>query len=835
VHIQRPFTFATLVILFAALTLSACGGGGSDSGTPPVTAPSNLSYSSPQVYSVGTAITTLTPTVTGTVSSYAVSPALPAGLTLNTTSGAISGTPTALAAQAKYTVTATNSGGSTTFDLTLTVNDMQPGAITYPAPKLALATGVRMTDLTPKVAGGGATTGWSIDPALPAGLSFRTTDGTIYGTPTADSAATTYTIAATNSGGQATYSLSLSVQSGVVVDLGHADAIVVLRFDGSRVFSVDASGHWVLWYYASGAQIASGDSTGCAGPCTADDFVGQSIVIQTAGGFEIRAASDGHVLGTIALPHPSAVISADWAMLASDGSYLVTGNTAAGGLQVWSTTGTSLLSKATGTYAPKYLYAAPGELRAAITVGGAHVIETTSIATGLSTNGPSFAGTFDEWFVDGNRFQTEIDQINNNAVTSVTVYTYSAAGNQDDVTTLSAAGNLQGTGNWFASYVGGSIYVYKVGASGTAAGSYAIQSGNYSVSPGLFSAAGQATNGGQTLTLVDVTGTTPAVTVAALPPGGGDTYPYIHTALSATQWLTGSYAGVLFDGASTVNAPRFLDYGAAWSIAGAANRFAIATASGRILHFNATTGAQESPGSIADLSTKVTLSSDGATLAAAGAYVALTGTELVNVHKTRVYSLPGEGLVSTWPANNIDLPSPDIDLSASGTVLAQTFQANSITGGAPTWTVPSGSYCATIRLSPDGTQIACADGSLNSQLFANTSGSAGTAINGIAVGWLDNGHVLVNHYVREPGNRVFDHATVDSPTGVELSQPPLPELPFVQVLGADSVYSQDRNSIYTVSSGAATWLSPTASRGIGAVAGANVVFASGHSVLSLPH
>jgi hypothetical protein len=66
-------------------------------------------------------MTPLSPTVTGTIASYSVSPALPAGVSLSTTSGAISGTPTASAAQATYTITATNATGSTTFAWVLTV------------------------------------------------------------------------------------------------------------------------------------------------------------------------------------------------------------------------------------------------------------------------------------------------------------------------------------------------------------------------------------------------------------------------------------------------------------------------------------------------------------------------------------------------------------------------------------------------------------------------------------------------------------------------------------------------------------------------------------------
>ena len=71
----------------------------------------------------GTPITANSPTSTGgPVASYSVSPALPAGLTLSATTGIISGTPTAVAATANYTVTASNSAGSTTATLTITVN-----------------------------------------------------------------------------------------------------------------------------------------------------------------------------------------------------------------------------------------------------------------------------------------------------------------------------------------------------------------------------------------------------------------------------------------------------------------------------------------------------------------------------------------------------------------------------------------------------------------------------------------------------------------------------------------------------------------------------------------
>lgn len=59
--------------------------------------------------------------VTGTVTSYTISPALPAGLSMSAATGAISGTPTTADATASYLVTASNSGGSTTASITMTV------------------------------------------------------------------------------------------------------------------------------------------------------------------------------------------------------------------------------------------------------------------------------------------------------------------------------------------------------------------------------------------------------------------------------------------------------------------------------------------------------------------------------------------------------------------------------------------------------------------------------------------------------------------------------------------------------------------------------------------
>jgi len=83
--------------------------------------PNHLSYPSPTAGTVGMSLGPLVPTVAGTVEHYAVTPALPPGVALDSKSGVIAGTPSAASSLAPYTITASSLPGNTSFILLLTV------------------------------------------------------------------------------------------------------------------------------------------------------------------------------------------------------------------------------------------------------------------------------------------------------------------------------------------------------------------------------------------------------------------------------------------------------------------------------------------------------------------------------------------------------------------------------------------------------------------------------------------------------------------------------------------------------------------------------------------
>jgi hypothetical protein len=128
--------------------------------------PDNLTYSQPvAIYLQGKVIAPNLPTATGgAITKFSVHPSLPDGLSLNTGSGEITGTPTTLQEEKPYTITGSNQDGGTLATITIAV--VNSGAF-EPGASLATSryyhTATKLDDGKILVAGGrnNVTSGWA--------------------------------------------------------------------------------------------------------------------------------------------------------------------------------------------------------------------------------------------------------------------------------------------------------------------------------------------------------------------------------------------------------------------------------------------------------------------------------------------------------------------------------------------------------------------------------------------------------------------------------------------------------------------------------------------------
>jgi hypothetical protein len=132
-------------------------------------------------------------TATSSPTSFGASP-LPAGLVVNTSTGVISGTPTAVGTTA-VTITATNAGGTGSASLTVTITAPSPPAITSPL----TATATVGLPFSYQISASHAPTSYGAS-GLPTGLVVNTTTGVITGTVSAP-VTKTFTVSATNIAG----------------------------------------------------------------------------------------------------------------------------------------------------------------------------------------------------------------------------------------------------------------------------------------------------------------------------------------------------------------------------------------------------------------------------------------------------------------------------------------------------------------------------------------------------------------------------------------------------------------------------------------------------------
>lgn len=194
----RPVATTTFV-------LSATNAGGTATTSATVTIgdpPAGLSYvMNPVTYPAGLAVVPNLPFSTGgAITAYDVSPDLPTGLSIHPTTGILTGTPAEETATATYTVTGSNAVGTTSVALVLTVGPPPPPTISA------------FTATPPSVAAGGSSVlAWTVTGATT--LSIDHGVGTVTGTSVTvtPTAATTYRLSATNSGGTSTADVTVQV------------------------------------------------------------------------------------------------------------------------------------------------------------------------------------------------------------------------------------------------------------------------------------------------------------------------------------------------------------------------------------------------------------------------------------------------------------------------------------------------------------------------------------------------------------------------------------------------------------------------------------------------
>ncbi|KAK8791790.1 hypothetical protein WA158_005167 [Blastocystis sp. Blastoise] len=260
---EGGFSFQECPIGYTGIRRRGCTAGvfGEEQNLCDLIAPTGFSYTgSPFTFHKSVPVN-ISPVINGAALTVTITPSLPSGLTINPTTGSITGTPLANAVLTTYTVTATNTAGSVTTTVMMQIDTASCAAdgtwpiteagqqatlacldtinyegsrtrlcqVGYPAvwgsvvdgcqlkmPTIMYSTttinGYKSDAITPIIATvtGGSLNPLTIAPSLPTGLSFNAQNGQISGTPVAASTSS-YTVTASNARGQATAVITITI------------------------------------------------------------------------------------------------------------------------------------------------------------------------------------------------------------------------------------------------------------------------------------------------------------------------------------------------------------------------------------------------------------------------------------------------------------------------------------------------------------------------------------------------------------------------------------------------------------------------------------------------
>ena len=220
---------------------------------------------------------------------------LPAGLSLGSSTGILSGTPTA-AGVATFTVRATNAAGSNSKQLSLTVNaPATPPSIVTSSPLPSAVTGAAYSQTL--VASGTTPITWAVTSGtLPAGLTLGSSTGILSGTPTA-AGVSTFTVSATNAAGSNSKQLSLTVTApatppSIVTSSPLPSALTGAAYSQALVATGTTPITWAVTSGTLPAGLTLGSSTGIlSGTPTAAGVFTLTVSATNTGGSDSKQLS----------------------------------------------------------------------------------------------------------------------------------------------------------------------------------------------------------------------------------------------------------------------------------------------------------------------------------------------------------------------------------------------------------------------------------------------------------------------------------------------------------------------------------------------------------------